>query len=107
MITFDKPLVINLKNYNEISGDNSRKIVMDAKKASFSNHSEIVIAPPPSSILALSRIKLPIISQHVDDVDLGATTGFIVPEIIKSYGAVGSIINHSNTKLNIHKLKIL
>jgi len=35
MITFDKPLVINLKNYNEISGDNSRKIVMDARRPPF------------------------------------------------------------------------
>jgi triosephosphate isomerase len=74
MITFVKPLVINLKNYNEISGDNSTKIVRDAKNASLSNQKDIIIAPPPSSLLALSKIKIPIISQHVDDVALGATT---------------------------------
>jgi triosephosphate isomerase (TIM) len=107
MITFDKPLVINLKNYNEISGDNSTKIVHDAKNASLLNHKDIIIAPPPSSILALSKIRIPIISQHVDDVPLGATTGFIVPEIIKSYGAVGSIINHSEHKIEHSKIKNL
>src|SRR5206468_11463845 len=107
MITFAKPLVINLKNYNEISGDNSTKIVQDAKKASLSNHKDIIIAPPPSSLLALSKIKIPIISQHVDDVALGATTGFIVPEIVKSYGAVGSIINHSEHKIEYLQIKSL
>jgi triosephosphate isomerase len=107
MFTFDKPLVINLKNYNEISGDNSAKIVEDAKNASLLNHKDIIIAPPPSSILALSKIRIPIISQHVDDVPLGATTGFIVPEIIKSYGAVGSIINHSEHKIEHPQIKNL
>lgn len=107
MITFVKPLVINLKNYSEISGDNSTKIVQDAKNASLSNHKHIIIAPPPSSLLALSKIKIPIISQHVDDVALGATTGFIVPEIVKSYGAVGSIINHSEHKIEHSQIKNL
>jgi triosephosphate isomerase len=107
MISFDKPLVINLKNYNEISGDNSTNIVRDAKNASLLNHKDIIIAPPPSSILALSKIRIPLISQHVDDVPLGATTGFIVPEIIKSYGGVGSLINHSEHKIEHSHIKNL
>jgi triosephosphate isomerase len=107
MISFDKPLVINLKNYNEISGDNSSKIVQDAKNASLLNHKDIIIAPPPSSILALSKIRIPLIGQHVDDVPLGATTGFIVPEIIKSHGAVGSLINHSEHKIEHSHIKNL
>lgn len=107
MITFHKPLVINLKNYGEISGDNSTKIVQDALKASMLNQTDIIIAPPPSSIFALSKIKIPIISQHVDDVPVGATTGFIVPEIVKSYGALGSIINHSEHKIEHTQIKNL
>lgn len=107
MISFEKPLVINLKNYNEISGDNSSKIVQDAKNASLLNHKDIIIAPPPSSILALSKIRIPLVSQHVDDVPVGATTGFIVPEIIKSYGAVGSLINHSEHKIEHSHIKNL
>jgi triosephosphate isomerase (TIM) len=107
MITFHKPLVINLKNYGEISGDNSTKIVQDAQKASMLNQTDIIIAPPPSSIFALSKIKIPIISQHVDDVPVGATTGFIVPEIVKSYGALGSIISHSEHKIEHTQIKNL
>ena len=99
MFTFSNPLVINLKNYSEISGDNSLKIAEEAKNAFLSTHKNIIIAPPASSIMALSKTKIPIIGQHVDDVPPGATTGFTVPEIIKSHGAIGSIINHSEHKI--------
>jgi triosephosphate isomerase len=107
MITFDKPLIINLKNYNEISGENSLKIVEDSKKVCLVNHKNIIIAPPPSSVLALSKQGVPIVSQHVDDSTIGATTGFIIPEILKSYGAVGSIINHSEHKIDHSQIKNL
>ena len=107
MITFDKPLIINLKNYNEISGENSLKIVEDTRKVCLLNHKNIIIAPPPSSVLALSRQGVPIVSQHVDDSTIGATTGFIIPEILKSYGAVGSIINHSEHKIDHPQIKNL
>lgn len=107
MITFDKPLIINLKNYNEISGENSLKIVEDAKKVCLLNQKDIIIAPPPSSVLALSKQGVPIVSQHVDDSTIGATTGFIIPEILKSYGAVGSIINHSEHKIDHSQIKNL
>ena len=107
MITFDKPLIINLKNYNEISGENSLKIVEDSKKVCLVNHKNIIIAPPPSSVLALSKQGVPIVSQHVDDSTIGATTGFIIPEILKSYGAVGSIINHSEHKIDHPQIKNL
>jgi triosephosphate isomerase len=107
MITFDKPLIINLKNYNEISGENSLKIVEDSKKVCLLNHKNIIIAPPPSSVLALSKQGVPIVSQHVDDSTIGATTGFIIPEILKSYGAVGSIINHSEHKIDHSQIKNL
>lgn len=107
MIPFDKPLIINLKNYNEISGENSLKIVEDARKVCLVNNKNIIIAPPASSILALSKQGVPIISQHVDDLTIGATTGFIIPEILKSYGAVGSIINHSEHKIDHSQIKNL
>lgn len=107
MIPFDKPLIINLKNYNEISGENSLKIVEDARKVCLVNNKNIIIAPPPSSILALSKQGVPIVSQHVDDSTIGATTGFIIPEILKSYGAVGSIINHSEHKIDHSQIKNL
>jgi triosephosphate isomerase (TIM) len=40
-----------------------------------------------------------VICQHVDNEKMGPSTGFIVPEIAKSYGAIGSLINHSEHRI--------
>ncbi len=60
-----------------------------------------MLAPPQPSLSAvIQNVKLPVLCQHVDDSHVGSSTGFFVPEIAKSYGAVGSIINHSEHRLN-------
>ena len=70
---------------------------------------DIMIAPPQSSLSQVcTTVKTPVISQHVDFSKHGSTTGFIVPEIVKSYGAVGSLINHSEHRFeNIDSIREL
>lgn len=102
MTTFRKPLVINMKNYAEIGGPDSLKLATVAKTIADYNRIEIVLAPPQNALLAMSMsIDIPLICQHIDDSPLGASTGFIVPEIAKSCGAIGSLINHSEHRTNI------
>ena len=61
---------------------------------------DIIVAPPAPSISQVcATVKIPVICQHVDFSKPGSTTGFLVPEIVKSYGAVGSLINHSEHRL--------
>ena len=62
---------------------------------------DIMVAPPQSSLSQVcATVKTPVISQHVDFSKPGSTTGFVVPELIKSYGAVGSLINHSEHRID-------
>ena len=62
---------------------------------------DIIIAPPtPSLSQVCAAVKTPVISQHIDLSKPGSTTGFLVPEIVKSYGAVGSLINHSEHRFD-------
>jgi len=108
MKLFLRPLIINLKNYLEIGGNDSIKFAREATDVQKKYDVDIVISPPLSSLLAVSNItKLPVVSQHVDDEFLGPSTGFIVPEIIKSCGAVGSILNHSEHKIDLMTIKNL
>ena len=108
MKLFSRPLIINLKNYLEIGGNDSIKFAREATGVRKNYDVDIVISPPLSSLLAVSNItKLPVVSQHVDDESVGPSTGFIVPEIIKSCGAVGSIINHSEHKIDLLTVKNL
>ena len=106
--SFLRPLIINLKNYPEISGEGSINLAKEASFVHEAHKVEIILAPPPPILQAVvGSTDLPIISQHVDDISAGASTGFIVPEIVKSSGAVGSLINHSEHKISFQNIKNL
>ena len=91
-----KPLILNFKNYEEVSGDKAIKLAQAAHEVAAKLEVEIVVAPPqPTLALIAKTVKIPVISQHVDIEDVGPSTGFFVPEIARACGAVGSIINHS------------
>ena len=96
-----RPLIINFKNYEEVSGDNAIKLAKAANKVAEQLGVELVLAPPqPSLALIAKNIKIPVISQHLDDGNVGASTGFFLPELALSYGAVGSLINHSEHRID-------
>ncbi|MGZ5490012.1 MAG: triose-phosphate isomerase, partial [Nitrososphaeraceae archaeon] len=79
-----------------------------AKDISNSNNVQIMIAPPQNSLFYLSQfVKLPLICQHIDYEKIGATTGFIIPELAKSYGASGSLINHSEHRIEYEVIQNL
>jgi triosephosphate isomerase (TIM) len=97
-----RPLILNFKNYEEVSGDKAIKLAQAAHEVAAKLEVEIVVAPPqPTLALIAKSVKIPVISQHVDNEDVGPSTGFFVPEIAKACGAVGSIINHSEHRIEM------
>jgi triosephosphate isomerase (TIM) len=95
-----QPLIINFKNYEEASADRAIKLAEAAREVAEKLRIEIVVAPPqPVLALIANRIDIPVICQHVDNEKMGPSTGFIVPEIVKSCGAIGSLINHSEHRI--------
>lgn len=100
------PIIINCKNYLEIAGEKIFQLSEIAQDISERYKIEIIIAPPQNSLFYLSQfIKLPLICQHIDDEKIGPTTGFIIPELAKSYGASGSLINHSEHRMEHASIK--
>jgi triosephosphate isomerase len=45
------------------------------------------------------EVDIPIIAQHIDPIKYGSSTGHILPESVKMAGAVGTLINHSEKRL--------
>jgi triosephosphate isomerase len=100
-LNFNSPLIINFKNYLEIAGEKSIELSKVSEQVSDDTGVDIIIAPPPPSLSQVcAAVKTPVIGQHVDFSKPGSTTGFLVPEIVKSYGAVGSLINHSEHRFD-------
>lgn len=104
-----RPLIINFKNYEEASAANSVKLAKAAQKVAQKLKAEIIVAPPQPALalVAKSVKKIPVVCQHVDDEKQGSTTGFFIPEVAKSYGAVGSLINHSEHRIEMKSIASL
>ena len=103
-----RPLIINFKNYEEASAANSVKLAKAAQKVAQKLKVEIIVAPPqPALALVAKSVKIPVVCQHVDNERQGSTTGFFVPEVAKSYGAIGSLINHSEHRIEMKSIASL
>ncbi len=79
-----------------------------AQKVADDTNVEIVLAPPQASIAVVSQsVPIPVLCQHLDDAPEGASTGFFAPEMAKSFGAIGSLLNHSEHRLERHTISKL
>jgi triosephosphate isomerase len=104
-----KYFVINAKNYSEVAGKGLENLVATvktvARKSEF-NQVAFYLAPPNFG-LGLSGGSVSnygVLSQHVDLAKVGPSTGYSVAEIAKSFGAVGSIINHSEHRIDENEI---
>jgi triosephosphate isomerase (TIM) len=103
-----RPLIINFKNYDEVSGDRAVKLAKAAQAVAKKLKVEIVLAPPqPALAMVAKSVRMPIICQHVDNEKVGSSTGYFLPEIAKSYGAVGSLVNHSEHRIEMKQISSL
>ena len=94
--------ILNFKNYPEVAGHKSIELAKAAQQVakSFNGRLEIVVASPQPALSLLAKfVDIPVFAQHLDDIEEGSTTGFFVPEMAHSFGAHGSLINHSEHRI--------
>ncbi|MHB1867560.1 MAG: triose-phosphate isomerase [Nitrososphaerales archaeon] len=95
--------VINTKNFLEASGKQLDQIASYIENARNLGRTNRIFLAVPAFELHYLHSKYPrirLIAQHLDDARVGPSTGALVPEIAKVSGAFGSIINHSEHRLN-------
>ena len=97
------PLVlVNLKCYNESIGNGAHRIARAAREVMDESGVTIALAPLYIDIHPINHhYDIPVFAQHVDPVEPGAHTGRMPLAAIKSAGAIGSLVNHSEYRLNI------
>ena len=97
--------IINYKNYNEISGNKAVKLAAIAQKIAKKYKIKIAIAPP-HHLLGI-KYSGPILAQHTDNAKIGSTTGYVIPELLKASKITGSLINHSEHRIQPNSISDL
>jgi triosephosphate isomerase (TIM) len=102
-------LIINLKTYKESLGKKAieiTKICKDLEKKSNQLGVEIIICPSYIDLREVAKIGVKTYSQHIDNIDFGAHTGYIVPLALKDCLVSGTLINHSEHNLTYNYKEI-
>lgn len=95
-------IVLNMKTYNESTGKNALDIAKMMDKVSIETGINMAVSVQSIDIKECSdNISIPVFAEHIDPIKPGSHTGWILPEAVKSVGAVGSLINHSEHRLNL------
>jgi triosephosphate isomerase len=96
-----KPLiVVNLKTYQH-----GARTVALCKKIEKTDKDIIVGCSPLDVYRISSETGLKVYCQHVDGVNEGRNSGFVLPEGVKGNGGVGVFLNHSEHPLEWKVLK--
>jgi triosephosphate isomerase len=92
--------IINFKNYGEILGDRAIGLATTAEDVCKGLSIELILSPPVPMLSAVAaRVRVPVFSQAVSDLQEGKSTGAIIPEALRAAGCAGSIVNHSEARL--------
>ncbi|RLJ03565.1 MAG: triose-phosphate isomerase [Candidatus Aenigmatarchaeota archaeon] len=93
--------LINFKTYREGTGRNALKLA----RIMSGFRKRIIAAVQPADIRMVSKVFQNVYAQHIDPIEYGSHTGWILPESIKDAGARGTLISHSERTLNISEIK--
>ena len=100
-------ILINFKAYSESVGDKGLKMAKSCEKISSKYKTTIAVAPQFANLKEIcSKVKIPVFAQHIDAVEKpGSFTGHVVGSNLKEIGVKGTLINHSERKLNLGEIK--
>jgi len=99
-------IIINFKLYENACGQSALNLAEIVEKISMEENFPVAIAVNPVDIQTVSNgVNIPVFSQHFDPVAFGNFTGSVSPYVLKESGVIGSLINHSEKKLDRNDLK--
>lgn len=96
-------VIVNFKAYKEATGKNAVKLAKALAKVGRGN---LAVAVQAADIHAVAKaVKIPVLAQHIDPVAFGKKTGSVLAEAVKEAGAVGTLLNHSEKRIDLNTLK--
>jgi len=86
-------------------GKQGMKLAQVAQEIGDDTGVSIAVAPQYVDIKAIvEAVHVPVLAQHVDSIEPGPFTGQIPLEAVRSVGAVGTLVNHSERRLRLSEI---
>lgn len=97
----EKILFINFKTYEQSTGKNAMQLAKIAESVSQKSNKTIILVVQFVDLKEVAQsVSLGVFAQHIDPVVYGANTGSILPEAVKQAGALGTVLNHAEKKVD-------
>ena len=99
-------IFVNFKTYESGTGEKGVEMAKAVEKVSRETGIEMGVIVQVTDVLRIAReVLVPVWVQHVDGIEYGANTGWILPEAVRANGAMGAMLNHSEHKLVIEDIE--
>ncbi len=93
-------ILINFKTYPQATGERAEILAKICEAVAQESGADIRVAVQAADLYRVSQsVSIPVYAEHVDPIDPGRNTGYILPEDVKAEGAVGTLLNHSEHRL--------
>jgi triosephosphate isomerase len=98
-------LLINFKTYEQGTGKKALLLAKKADAIAKKTKANIVLSAQMTDIgLVSSQVSVPVYAQHIDPIEPGSHTGWILPQAIKESGSMGTLINHSEHNIGMKEV---
>ncbi|MEM2281571.1 MAG: triose-phosphate isomerase [Candidatus Bathyarchaeia archaeon] len=98
-------ILVNFKTYLEATGRRAVDLAKVAEKVSRETQISICVAPQFTDISTVAgEVEIPVFAQHIDPIEPGSHTGYVLADAVKEAGAVGTLINHSERQLRLSEI---
>lgn len=97
-------IVVNFKTYKEATGYRAINLARICKRVQEDTGVRIVAVPQVADLRNCVETGADCWVQHVDPVEQGKNTGWISREDVEEAGAMGTLLNHSEHKLELETL---
>ncbi|HYA61268.1 MAG TPA: triose-phosphate isomerase [Candidatus Acidoferrum sp.] len=98
-------IILNFKTYAESTGTNAVELAKLCQKIANETGVLVIVVPQLADIYRIStEVNIPIYAQHIDGITFGGYTGHVLAESVAQAGASGTLINHSERRLELAEI---
>ena len=98
-------IIVNFKAYKQATGKAAVNLAAICEEVAKEKGAEIVVCPQLADCAKVREVvDIPVFAQHVDDIDPGSHTGWVLIDSLTDLGLDGSLVNHSEHRIEKDKI---